>query len=58
MSCFSATVASRLRFSTAATADWFKHASAHYYLLGFSYFENALFAEGLPANCALAPMSL
>jgi hypothetical protein len=34
-------------FSTAATADWFKHASAHYYLLGFSYFENALFAEGL-----------
>ena len=34
-------------FSTAATADWFKHASAQYYLLGFSYYENALFAEGL-----------
>ena len=34
-------------FSTAATADWFSHASAKYYLLGFSYFENALFAEAL-----------
>ncbi|HXE23444.1 MAG TPA: hypothetical protein VN637_01010, partial [Roseiarcus sp.] len=34
-------------FSTAATADWFSRASAKYYLLGFSYFENALFAEAL-----------
>jgi hypothetical protein len=34
-------------FSTAATADWFSRASARYYLLGFSYFENALFAEEL-----------
>jgi len=34
-------------FSTAATADWFSRASARYYLLGFSYYENALFAEAL-----------
>ncbi len=34
-------------FSTAATADWFSRASARYYLLGFSYYENALFAEEL-----------
>ena len=34
-------------FSTAATADWFSRASARYYLLGFSYFENALFTEKL-----------
>jgi hypothetical protein len=34
-------------FSTAATADWFSRASARYYLLGFSYFENALFAGEL-----------
>lgn len=34
-------------FSTAATADWFSQASARYYLLGFSYYENALFAEAL-----------
>jgi hypothetical protein len=34
-------------FSTAATADWFSRASAQYYLLGFSYYENALFAEEL-----------
>jgi hypothetical protein len=34
-------------FSTAATADWFSQASASYYLLGFSYHENAFFSEGL-----------
>lgn len=34
-------------FSTAATADWFSRAPARYYLLGFSYYENALFAEEL-----------
>ena len=33
--------------STAATVDWFSRASAQYYLLGFSYYENALFAEEL-----------
>jgi hypothetical protein len=34
-------------FSTAATTDWFSRASARYYLLGFSYYENALFAGEL-----------
>jgi hypothetical protein len=34
-------------FSTAATARWFTQASARYYLLGFSYHENALFSAGL-----------
>jgi hypothetical protein len=34
-------------FSTAATADWFYAASAHYYLLGFTYYENVVFAEAL-----------
>jgi len=34
-------------FSNAATADWFSGASARYYLLGFTYFENMLFAEEL-----------
>jgi hypothetical protein len=34
-------------FSTAATADWFSRSAARYYLLGFSYYENALFAEAL-----------
>ena len=40
---------SRLQFafSTTATADWFSAASAHYYLLGFLYFENITFAEEL-----------
>jgi hypothetical protein len=40
---------SRLQFafSTSATADWFSAASARYYLLGFSYFENMTFAEQL-----------
>jgi hypothetical protein len=40
---------SRLQFafSTSATADWFSAASARYYLLGFSYFENMIFAEPL-----------
>jgi hypothetical protein len=40
---------SRLQFafSTATTADWFSSASARYYLLGFSYYENVIFAEEL-----------
>jgi hypothetical protein len=40
---------SRLQFafSTVATADWFSAASARYYLLGFGYFENVVFAEEL-----------
>jgi len=40
---------SRLQFafSTAATADWFASASAHYYLMGFTYFEDVVFAEKL-----------
>lgn len=40
---------SRLQFafSTSATADWFSAASARYYLLGFSYFENVIFVEPL-----------
>ena len=37
----------QVAFSTSSTADWFSHASARYYLLGFSYYENALFAEEL-----------
>ena len=40
---------SRLQFafSTSATADWFSAASARYYLLGFTYFENMIFVEPL-----------
>ena len=40
---------SRLQFafSTSATTDWFSAASARYYLLGFTYFENMVFAEEL-----------
>ena len=34
-------------FSTAATADWFSAASARYYLMGFAYYENMVFAEEL-----------
>jgi len=37
----------QVAFSTAATADWFSSASARYYLMGFSYFENVIFAEEL-----------
>ena len=37
----------QVALSTAATADWFSSASARYYLLGFSYFENEVFAEEL-----------
>jgi hypothetical protein len=37
----------QVAFSTAATTDWFSRVSARYYLLGFSYFENALFVEEL-----------
>ncbi len=35
----------QLALSTAATDDWFAAASAHYYLMGFLYFENELFSE-------------
>jgi hypothetical protein len=40
---------SRLQFafSTKATADWFSAASAHYYLMGFLYYEDVIFAEEL-----------
>jgi hypothetical protein len=40
---------SRLQFalSTAATVDWFSAASTRYYLMGFLYEENAVFAEEL-----------
>jgi hypothetical protein len=37
----------QLGFSTAATADWFSAASARYYLMGFLYYENVVFAEEL-----------
>jgi len=37
----------QVAFSTAATADWFSAASARYYLMGFSYYENVIFAEKL-----------
>jgi hypothetical protein len=37
----------QVAFSTIATADWFSATSARYYLLGFSYFENVIFAEKL-----------
>ncbi len=33
----------QVAFSTPATVDWFSAASASYYLMGFSYFENAVF---------------
>jgi hypothetical protein len=40
---------SRLQFafSTKATADWFSAASARYYLMGFTYWEDVIFAEEL-----------
>jgi hypothetical protein len=34
-------------FSTVATADWFSAVSARYYLMGFAYYENVVFAEQL-----------
>jgi hypothetical protein len=37
----------QLAFSTVATADWFSAASTRYYLLGFGYGENVIFAEEL-----------
>jgi hypothetical protein len=37
----------QVAFSTAATADWFSAASARYYLMGFGYYENVIFAEEL-----------
>ena len=37
----------QVAFSTVATADWFSAASARYYLMGFTYFENVIFAERL-----------
>jgi hypothetical protein len=35
----------QIAFSTAATSDWFSTALARYYLLGFSYDENMIFAD-------------
>jgi hypothetical protein len=37
----------QVAFSTPATSDWFGTSALRYYLLGFSYFENAVFAEKL-----------
>jgi hypothetical protein len=37
----------QVAFSTVAATDWFSAASAHYYLMGFGYFENVTFAEEL-----------
>jgi len=37
----------QVAFSTGATADWFSSASIRYYLLGFSYGENQVFAQEL-----------
>jgi hypothetical protein len=37
----------QVAFSTDSTAQWFSSAATRYYLLGFSYFENALFAQTL-----------
>jgi hypothetical protein len=37
----------QVAFSTAATTNWFSTASARFYLLGFSYGENVIFAEQL-----------
>jgi hypothetical protein len=37
----------QIAFSTTATADWFSAASARYYLMGFLYYENVVFAEEL-----------
>jgi hypothetical protein len=37
----------QIGFSTAATADWFSSASARYYLMGFLYYENVIFAKKL-----------
>ena len=37
----------QVALSTAATANWFSGPSARYYLMGFSYFENMIFARAL-----------
>jgi hypothetical protein len=37
----------QVAFSTPATTDWFATTALRYYLLGFSYFENMVFAEKL-----------
>jgi hypothetical protein len=37
----------QIAFSTAATSDWFSAASARYYLLGFGYYENVVFVDGI-----------
>jgi hypothetical protein len=37
----------QIAFSTPVTSDWFSAASARYYLMGFSYFENVIFTETL-----------
>ncbi len=37
----------QVALSTAVTADWFSLAPARYYLMGFSYFENMIFARAL-----------
>ena len=37
----------QIAFSTPATANWFSAVSARYYLMGFLYYENVVFAEEL-----------
>jgi hypothetical protein len=37
----------QVAFSTVATGNWFSNPSARYYLMGFSYFENMIFARAL-----------
>jgi hypothetical protein len=37
----------QVALSTSPTVDWFSAASAHYYLMGFSYYENMIFAKEL-----------
>lgn len=37
----------QVAFSTKSTSDWFSTASIRYYLMGFTYYENVVFAEPL-----------
>lgn len=37
----------QIAFSTVAAADWFSAASVRYYLMGFTYYENMVFAKAL-----------
>lgn len=37
----------QVAFSTKSTSDWFSTAAVRYYLMGFTYYENVIFAEPL-----------